>query len=324
MSRRPGARGLAGCFYIGASLLVFAGAGIASASHASETRALIATGLGGNPDYEMEFQRHANRLANRLREVSEDVTLLIGDTAETEAVVEALDAIKARLKSDDTLLFAYVGHGSYDGERFKFNVPGRDFTATDLEGWLASATANNQIVIVTGASSGAVQEVLASDERTVITGTRSGDQRNATVFGRFFTAALEDDAADVNKDNRITAIEAFRYAETGIERYYSGEGEMTTENPIASGPEPVMVLALLETQPDQNPELDHLYAERDALELEIANLRENKDAFTLDEYFAQLQEVLLDLAILQNEIELAETPAEGEVNDELDNAGETQ
>ena len=232
--------------------------------------------------------------------------------------------MKGRLEPDDTLLFAFIGHGSYDGERFKFNVVGRDFTAEDLKGWLDPAKAKNQIVIVTGASSGATQEVLASERRTVITATRSGEQRNATVFGRFFTAALEDDAADIDKDNRVTAIEAFRYAETGIERYYSGEGEMTTENPVQSGPEPVMVLALLESEPTVDPALEHLYAEREALELDIATLRANKDAFEVDDYFNELQKLLLDLAMIQSQLETAGGDATDEAPGEADSSDGTE
>ena len=273
----------------------------------AETRAIVAAGLGGNPDYETEFQRHANRLASRLGEVSDDVTLLVGDSATTEAVRAAFDAMTTRLTSSDTLLFAFIGHGSWDGERFKFNVPGHDFSADDLKDWLEGATARHQVVIVTGSSSGAVQDVLADDDRTVITATRSGDQRNATVFGRFFTAALEDDAADVDKDKRVSAIEAFRYAESAIESYYAREGEMTVENPVASGPDPVLVLALLETRPaTTDPVSDHLYAQREALELDIAWLRSNKDQYSQDDYFTALQTLLLELAMVEKQIEVEE------------------
>ena len=99
----------------------------------------------------------------------------------------------------------------------------------------------------------------------MISGTRSGEQRNATVFGRYFTAALEEEAADLNKDRRITAQEAFQYAESGIETYYSRNNEMTTENPVATGPEPLMVLALLETPTAIDPTLNHMVIQRDQL-----------------------------------------------------------
>ena len=76
MSRLLATLILAGCTYIGTGIGIGTGAW-------AETRALIAAGLGGTDEYELEFQRHANRLANRLKEVSDDVTVLLGDTADT-------------------------------------------------------------------------------------------------------------------------------------------------------------------------------------------------------------------------------------------------
>jgi hypothetical protein len=277
----------------------------AGTSHA-ETRALIAAGLGGNADYDEEFQRHAGRLADGLADVSDDVTLLTGEDAGTAGIRDALSGMTGRLTGKDVLLFVFVGHGTWDGERFRFNVTGRDFTAEDLRDWLDAAPADHQIVIVTGASSGAAQDVLADEKRTVITATRSGEQRNATVFGRFFTAALKEDEADLDKDQRITALEAYRYAEARITRFYEGEGEMTTENPVQSGPDPVLVLALLDDAPPSDPLLDPLLEEREALELDIAFLRENKDDYSVDDYYAALQALLLELATIEAQIESRE------------------
>jgi NAD(P)-dependent dehydrogenase (short-subunit alcohol dehydrogenase family) len=282
---------------------------IISPAQAAETRALIVAGLGGQDDYQVEFQRHAKRLSDRLSEVGDDVTLLSADTADQATVQTTLDNLIRRTNSADTLVFIFLGHGTFNGEAFKFNVKGPDFTATQLAAWLEPAVAEHQLVVVTGASSGAVQQVLEQDGRTVISGTRSGEQRNATVFGRFFSAALEDEAADVDKDQRITALEAFQFAESGIDDYYSRNNEMTTENPIASGPDPVMVLAHLETQPTFAPGQSHLLTERETLELDIAGLRARKSDYSQEDYYAELQRLLLELAVLEAQIE-AQTASE--------------
>ena len=155
-------------------------------------------------------------------------------------------------------------------------------------------------------SSGAVQETLGDERRTVITGTRSGEQRNATVFAAYFTAALERETADVDKDERITALEAFQYAEAGVGRHYAGEGEMATEHPQSMGPESSLVLAVLETQVEADPALAHLYSRRDTLEAEIAILREDKATYDPDDYFAELQRLLLELAMVAGQLEEAE------------------
>ena len=38
-------------------------------------------------------------------------------------------------------------------------------------------------------------------------------EKNATVFGRYWVEALRDPAADVDKNETISALEAFQYAE---------------------------------------------------------------------------------------------------------------
>jgi hypothetical protein len=269
---------------------------------AADTRALIVAGLGGEARYEQEFQRHANRLGEALGTITEDVIVLTGEAATRNAVQDALQALAARSSGKDTLLFAFIGHGSYDGEQFKFNVPGRDFTAARLGEWLDPIASRAEVLVVTGAASGAIQGVLAAPQRTLITGTRSGDQRNATVFGRYFTAALEDTAADVDKDGRLTALEAFNYASTNVVEHYDRDGEMATENPVSSGPEPVLTLARYEAAPTVNDEDVHLLTRLDELEQEIAVLRNLKDSFSQDEYFAELQKLLLEMAMIEGQL----------------------
>ncbi len=270
---------------------------------AAQTRAIIVAGLGGEPDYEAEFQRHASLLARRLREVSNDVTLLLGDGVDRDIVQTTLTETIARTDSDDALVLMLIGHGSHDGERFRFNVPGKDFTATELSVWLEPAAAKRQLVVVTGSSSGAVQAVLEQPGRTVITATRSGGERNATVFARYFSEALSADAADVNKDHRITAQEAFSYTVDRVDGHYGSENEMTTEHALANGPESAMVLALLETPTTLDPTVPREDAELLALEQAIAALRADKERYTQADYYAELQRLLLELAVVESHIE---------------------
>ena len=96
----------------------------------AETRVLIVAGLGGNDKYEEEFQRDANVLATHLKAVADDIVMLVN--GEREALQQALEALKDRTAKSDNLVFAYVGHGSYDGQSFRFNIPGPDITGMEL------------------------------------------------------------------------------------------------------------------------------------------------------------------------------------------------
>ena len=64
----------------------------------------------------------------------------------------------------------------------------------------------------TSASGGSVH-ALQRQNRTVITATKAGTEKNATVFARYWIEALRDPAADTDKNEVITALEAFKFAE---------------------------------------------------------------------------------------------------------------
>jgi hypothetical protein len=273
-------------------------AGVCEASAA--TRALIVSGLGGNEKYTEEFERDVQSLYGRLQVVTDDVVLLVNGGR--EAVAEALAEIGKRSSSADALVFVYVGHGTFDGEAFRFNVAGRDFTGGQLDEWLSAIETKHQLVVVTGSSSGALLGVLENENRTLITGTRSGEQKNATVFARYFVGALTSDAADINKDQRVSAQEAFDYAKSRVEGYYEELGQMATEHPQSEGPSPAIVLAQIGDEAIA-PRLAGLVEERESLELAIEQLKARKDEYGTEEYFGQLQKLLLELALIEQQID---------------------
>ena len=75
-----------------------------------------------------------------------------------------------------------VGHGSYDGEAYKLNLPGPDIDGDEFLSLLAAVPARSQLIVNTTSASGATLEAWAGDGRTLITATRSGIERNATRF----------------------------------------------------------------------------------------------------------------------------------------------
>jgi hypothetical protein len=298
------------CVVRGVIILCVFACGMSTAAVAG-TRALLVVGLGGTEEYAQEFQRDAEALDGHMRAVADDVVLLA--SGEREQVASELAAFASRTDPHDSFVFIYVGHGSYDGEAFRFNVTGRDFTGVELNQWLNKIDAKHQLVVVTGSSSGALLETMARDKRTTITATRSGEQKNATVFGRYFSAALSDDSADVNKDQRISASEAFDYAKSKVEGLYEEENEMATEHPQSQGPAPVIVLAQLGSKA-LDPGLADLVAQRESFELEIEQLKAKKSGLASDEYFAQLQDLLLGLAAVEGRIDAGQIEASNETD----------
>src|SRR5207244_3060424 len=124
-------------------------------------------------------------------------------------------------KPADALVVMMIGHGTFDGAEYKFNLVGPDISAPELAILLNRIPAGRQLIVnMTSASGGAV-EALKKENRTIISATKSGTEKNAVVFSRFWVDALRDPATDVDKNQVITALEAFRAAQTKTAAYFS-------------------------------------------------------------------------------------------------------
>ena len=65
-----------------------------------------------------------------------------------------------------------------------------------------------------------------------MTATRTGAEQFATLFGGYFVDALAGDAADADKNRRISVLEAFNAAKIDVARAYEKQGIMITEHPL--------------------------------------------------------------------------------------------
>jgi len=192
-----------------------------------------------------------------------------------------------------------VGHGSFDERDYRFNLPGPDVTGAEFADWLSGAPPQRQLVVVATSASGALLEPLQASGRTLVTATRSGGERNATVFARYLAESLGAAGADTDKDGYVSALEAFRYAEHRVTGHYAERSEMATEHPTLQGLEPAVRFARLEPPAafDVAPD-DGRVAE---LEAAIEALRADKASRDPEAYFAELQRLLLELAVLRRD-----------------------
>jgi hypothetical protein len=71
-----------------------------------------------------------------------------------------------------------------------------------------------QLVVNMTSASGGALDTLGKENRVVITATKSGTEKNATVFARYWVEALRDAAADTDKNESVSALEPFRYADS--------------------------------------------------------------------------------------------------------------
>lgn len=282
---------------------------VALAANAT-THCIVVAGLGGEPDYEQRFAAWAQDLDKTLRAAPESqVETLTGTKATRENLREAL---RVAAKADDALVVILLGHGTFDGTEYKMNLPGPDVTASELAGWLDKVPATRQLIVNATSASGGSQHALLRENRTVITATKAGTEKNATVFPRYWIEALRDTAADTDKNEIISALEAFKFAETKTKQFYETNKRLATEHALLNGGDtsgtlvagrfPLLRIGSIQIAAS-DPAKRALLAKREELETSIDRLKFQKAAMPLDQYRRELQALLLELAKTQEEID---------------------
>jgi hypothetical protein len=291
-----------------------------AALEAQRTHVLIVTGLGGEPRFSRLFEESARAVYDvaRAQWRVEDSSLVwlaedptrdaqrIRARATRESVSEAFLALSRRAEPGDLLFVLLIGHGSGEGAASRVNLPGPDPTAADYASWLAGF-ARQQVVFVNAASaSGEFVPVVSGTGRVIITATRSAYERNESHFGAQFARGLASGDADANKDGRTAVREAFDHAVREVVRIYETAGTMRTEHAVLSD---TLLAARLAFGPpvagSNDPRVRALVAERQALEAQLAALRERKAALPEAEYERELERILVLIAEKSAEIRVA-------------------
>lgn len=291
---------------------------------AAQTHVLVICGIGGEPRYQQSFLETGLAVVaaaeGRLQVPRARVSLLAEDTTRDaridgrstkETVTAMLTALAGSAEPDATILVILIGHGSMGAEGARINLPGPDLTAEQFAGLLAPFRTQRVIVVSAASASGDWARALAGPGRVVITATRSGIEREETQFGQHFATALGSDAADADKDGRLSVFEAFEFARREVVRSYERDQRLRTEHPLleADGDgvgtlEPVVTggdgaaaaAIFLGDAMARGVPLTGLAAVRDSLEREVVRLRGRKDAMPPDQYEQQLEALLVELA----------------------------
>ena len=79
-----------------------------------------------------------------------------------------------------------IGHGTFDGNVAKFNLPGPDMTPEDFAPLLEKLKSKHVVLVNTSSASGPFVDALAAPGRTIVAATRNGAERFATLFGGYF------------------------------------------------------------------------------------------------------------------------------------------
>lgn len=277
----------------------------------AELEVVIVEGLGGEPRYAEQFAEQVSAIeaaAGTLTQAGRIAVFRSGDFGRDELIAH-FEEVSTRIGANDRLAVFLVGHGSYDDHEYKFNIAGPDITDTDLRDVLEGAGGRSTLLVNTSSSSGATVDRLKADDRTLILATRSGSERHATRFGGYFVAALSNSSADLDKNRIVSAEEAFRFAERQVSDFYERNGQLATEHPRLEGSQAARFsLARLDASRParEDDQLSVMLNRRDVLNDEIDALRLRRDSMTTETYQAELLEKMIELATLEDEIELRE------------------
>jgi hypothetical protein len=280
-------------------------------------------GLGGEPDYEQRFTAAAKDLDRVFKGVgpSAHVVTLTGGDATRARLTEVLAGVAREAKAEDDFVLVLIGHGSFDGVEYKFNLVGPDVSGAELGGMCDKIAARRQLIVNTTSASGGSLAALRRPGRGVVAATKTGTEKNATVFARYWVEGLQDPAADVDKSDSVSALEAFQYADRKTAAFYESQKRLATEHAVfedtgrgeavraASASEGGLLstFTILRTGASQkaanDPARQQLLAKKEDLEQKIDVLKYGKAAMDPAEYKKQLTDALLQLAQVQQELD---------------------
>ena len=283
-------------------------------------------GAPGEEDFGKRFQQWAG-LWEKAGEQANAKVITIGLNSSTGT--NDLDRLNQVLENEpkettSELWLVLIGHGTFDGKEAKFNLRGPDLAATNCAQLLQPF--HRPIAFINAASaSGPFINKLSAPGRVVITATKSGYEQNYARFGEFIAEAIANPQADLDKDGQTSLLEAFLIASRRTAEFYTTEGRLATEHALiddngdglgtpadwfrgvravktaanSAGVDGLRAHQIHLVRSEQERKLSPaLRARRDELEVAIAKLRETKGKTTDEEYYRQLEPLLLELARL--------------------------
>ena len=293
-----------------ALLAIALGVSTPSAARAQQVHVLVVTGLSGEPQYRVPFMQAASTLADSARTrwgVADSSVIVLGEDpaadlrhitgrSTREEVARAFLRLSRRVSPGDVLLVFLNGHGAGERASSRVNLPGPDPTAADYATWL-SGFARQTVVFVNAASgSGDFVPIIAGAGRVVVTATRTGLERNESIFALPFVRGLTGTEADADKDGRVSVFEAFDFARKEVVRVYETGNKMLTEHAVLNDSALARTVSFGAPRGSADPRIAALVAERQELESRVLALRGRKATTDSTVYEQELERLLLLLA----------------------------
>jgi len=239
----------------------------------------------------------------------------IDGACDRQTIESQLAALRSRVRDGDQISIFLIGHGTGRDEESKFNIVGPDITGGEFATLLDAFDQQDIVIVNTTSASYGFSASLSSEGRVVISATRSPAEKFDPIFSGYFIEALEQRNGDRDKNNRVSMLEAFNYAKQSVDQWYEDQGRLASEhaslddngdalftiNPTAADADgrlaEIAYIDVLGADDDNlSPRALSLKARMQDLERQVFILRGRKADYLEDDYWAEMEKLLVDLA----------------------------
>lgn len=308
---------------------------LAATSVQADRKVVLITGAGGEEVYKKKFLEQAGEMRRIFTETlgyaPSDIVILSESPengrwqyheSTASQIRETFQTLAAELSEKDELIVILLGHGTFDGDWAKFNIPGPDLRDVDFSDLLDRLPCRKVLFVDLTSASGPFIEKLSARDRIIITATRNGIERNATQFARFWIEAMQKgEEADLNKDGQLSATEVFIAARDELVRYYAEKRQLRPEHPLLDDNgdgEGIETPDLLTGDGAEANRFNLAYAKQappgvadaplhrdpkvrrrqEAIMAKVRALQAKKESMPEEEYFREFEKLMLELARL--------------------------
>ena len=297
--------------------------------------AVILGGAAADERYQAQFRQWTFKLHEILVQdygyPPDHITLLLGrgdpnvseitDACRLETILTAMERLRNKVQPGDQITIFLFGHGTSDDQDAKFVIVGPDISGAKFAEILRGFPDQDIAVVNTTSSSHPFCTALSAPGRVIVCATRAAAERYDTIFARFLLEALESHAADRDKNRRVSLFEVFLYVREKVKLWYTDQDRLPSEHPtlddngdgrFQTDPDParneggLAQVAEVDTLAVFLPEavaggpaaepLRKLTARVQTLERSIILLRNQKTEISDEDYWKQMESLLIDLA----------------------------
>jgi hypothetical protein len=279
---------------------------------------LIVVSEPGDANYDTEFRRQATAWQSLAAKADIKVRTIGVEKESADGDLPLLEKSLAALpKTGGDLWLVWIGHGSFDGRTANFNLRGKDIDPAALKELLKPFTRRLTILNLFSASSPFLAP-LAGKDRVIVCAARSGGERNYSRFGTKFAEALTDPAADLDLDGSLSLLEATLHASANTRAFYedaqrvlqehaviddNGDGQAISTDHFkglraTTGSDGATSRDIYLNKPGNDPLSPQAKEKRAELESAIEALRKRKTQLGDDDYYQELEKLMVKMAAL--------------------------